>query len=377
MKIVVACDSFKNCLTSEEVANSIKKGIHLYNPSFEVNTFTTSDGGEGSVATFVKQCQGIYVETETYDAYRKKISVKYGLIDHQQTAVIEVASVIGLSLTPIKERRVMQTSSYGVGKLLLDAKKRNVKKIILCLGGSCTNDVGVGLLEALGAKFYNIRGEQIYTNSGSLRKIHRIDFSSLEDFSMIKIIVASDVRNKLLGKEGCTFCFGKQKGVHLSKMEFVDSCMQHYVNIVKKSIGIDLNMIVSGGAAGGIGSAVIGILKGKAVSGIHLVIETCGIENAISKCDLVITGEGQSDYQTQFGKVPMGILEVANKYNKPTLCISGALGKQYRQLYDFGFLGLVSIADRAMSFEQAIRCASEKLTQTAYTQIRIIDYYRK
>lgn len=375
MRIVVAADSFKNCLSSKEVAESIKRGILRYNPEFEVDTFTTCDGGEGSVDAFVEANNGYYEYVETINAYGNPIVVKYGIVDRGQTAVIEIANIIGLI---VKEKRnVMKSSSYGVAKVLLHAKSKQVKKIIICLGGSATNDAGVGILEGLGVKFYDSKYQPLMTNSGMLRKINWIDFSGLEDFSEIELIVACDVKNKLLGEQGCTFCFGKQKGILPHKMALVDQCMKHYVDLVKEIRGVNLAEIESSGSAGGIGSALIGILNAKCVSGVELFISSCKIEEKVKICDLIITGEGQSDFQTKFGKLPVGILNIAKKYNKPTICISGALGKGYMQLYELGFVGIVSIADRAMNFEQALSCASEKLEACAYSQIKMIDYFKK
>ncbi len=375
MKIVVAADSFKNCLSSKEVAESIKKGILKYNSKFEVETFTTCDGGEGSVDAFVEVNQGYYEYVETVNAYGVPITAKYGIIDEGKTAIIEIANIIGLI---VKEKRnVMKSSSYGVAKVLLHAKEKKVKKIIVCLGGSATNDAGIGILEGLGVKFYGSKYQYLTTCSGMLRKIHWIDFSGLEDFSGIELIVASDVKNKLLGEQGCTYCFGKQKGILPHKMDIVDQCMKHYVDLVESIRGVNLADIESAGSAGGIGSALIGILNAKCISGIELYILYSRMEEQIKECDLVITGEGQSDFQTKFGKLPVGILNVAKKHNKPTICISGALGKDYMQLYDLGFVGIVSIADRAMNFDQALSCASEKLEACAYSQIKMIDYFRK
>lgn len=374
MKIVVACDSFKNCLTSKEAAQAIKRGIKKYNEQFQVSTFSTCDGGEGSVDAFVAAKNGVYKYVETIDAFGNPITAKYGLLN-EDTAVIEVANIIGLNVD--EKRNVMRSSSRGVARVLLDAYNQNVKRIILCLGGSATNDAGVGILEELGAKFYNAKKELLETNSGMLRKIASVDFSNLNLLDGVDIIVASDVKNKLLGTEGCTFCFGKQKGILLSKMDLVDKCMEHYAKIIKQNLNVDLNEFEAGGAAGGIGSALIGFLHAKAKSGIELFLENSEIENKIKDCDLVITGEGQSDYQTKFGKLPVGILKIAQKHSKPVLCMSGALGKDYEELYDLGFVGIVSTADRAMSFSQTLALASEKLEACAYTQIRMIDYFRK
>lgn len=376
MRIVVACDSFKNCLTSEEVGSAIETGIKKYNADFITDIFVTSDGGEGSLASYTKQCDGKAVFCSSVDAYGNEIQAEYALIENGECAVIEIAKVIGLGLREKELRRPFQTSSIGVAYLMLDAKKRGVKRMILCLGGSCTNDAGVGILEGLGAQFFDNQGLRLRMKSGIVGRINYVDFSNMDFLKGIELIVACDVKNKLLGSEGATYCFGKQKGIFPNKMKTIESGMQQYANVVKRQTGIELDKIISGGAAGGIGSALIGILKAKCISGIELLIEKSNMEDAIAHADLVITGEGQSDMQTKFGKVPAGIIKVANKYNVPTLCISGALGYGYMDLYELGFVGIVSIADRAMNFNQALEQAYEKLVQSAYTQIRIIDSFK-
>lgn len=372
MKVVVACDSFKGCLKSEEVAYHVEQGIHRFDDTIDVISYAIGDGGEGSAEAFAKSCQGIMVKTGATDAYGKKIITEYALIENGQTAVIEVASIIGLSMTPKERRTPFFGSSFGVGTVMLDAVNLGCKKIILALGGSATNDGGMGLLQALGCRFYDNRHKYLSPQAVNLDKIKYIDFNRLNRLDGIEIIAACDVKNHLLGENGATYVFGKQKGFYPNQIKQVDEAMHNYRDQIQRYLDIDINAYEGGGAAGGIGSVVIGILHAKMVSGIQLLFQYCDIEQAIQACDLVITGEGQSDRQTMYGKVPVGVLEIANRYRKPTLCISGALGLGYQELYDLGFIGIFSIADRAMSFQQALDQAGEKMEAAVYTIMKTI-----
>lgn len=372
MKVVVACDSFKGCLKSEEVAYHVEQGIHRFDETIDVISYAIGDGGEGSCEAFAKTCQGVMVKTSASDAYGRKIMCEYALIENGNTAVIEVAAIIGLSMTPKERRTPFFASSFGVGTVMLDAQKRGCKKIILALGGSATNDGGMGLLQALGCRFYDNRHKYLSPQAINLDKIKYIDFNRLNRLEGIELIAACDVKNHLLGENGATYVFGKQKGFYPNQLKQIDDGMRNYRDQIQRYLNVDIDAFAGGGAAGGIGSVLIGILQAEMIPGIELLFQYCDIEQAIQECDLVITGEGQSDRQTMFGKVPVGILKIANRYNKPTLCISGALGLGYQELYDLGFVGIFSIADRAMSFQQALDQAGEKMENAVYTIIRTV-----
>lgn len=376
MKVLVACDSFKGCMSSNKANQCIKKGIKKVNKNNEVYTYSIGDGGEGTMRAFHESMNGKLISCKVKDAYFKDIDVEYTLIEQGKTAVIDVASVIGLNQYERDERRPLYATSYGVGQLLLDAKNRKVKRIIIGLGGSSTNDGGMGLLNAIGVRFYDANHEYLKTSAFSLNQVKYVDFKPMINFDNIEIIVASDVKNKLLGKDGATYAFGKQKGLKPNQIRGVEQGMKNYADCFKYK-GYDLNNIIGGGAAGGIGAVLCAVLKGKIQSGLELLFKYNHIEDKIKEVDLVITGEGQSDYQTAFGKAPVGVLNLAKKYNKPCLCISGALGIDYEKLYDEGFIGIFSIADRAMSFKQALACAPEKLEQTTYSIIKLITYYEE
>lgn len=375
MKVVIACDSYKGCMTSKQVAKQIEEGIHQVDTSVETVSFVIGDGGEGTVEAFHETLQGVKQPVSTTDAYGKKIQSEYTMIDDGQTAVIEVANIIGLNMHEREKRAPFFGSSFGVGTVLLDAVEKGCKKIIIGLGGSATNDGGMGLLQSLGARFYDNAHKYLSPQAMNLEKIRFIDFNRLNYLKDVELIAACDVKNHLLGEEGATFVFGKQKGFFPNQIRKIDLAMENYRNQILRYTKIDIDEFEGSGAAGGIGAVLIGILQATMVPGIELLLTHSDMEDEVKDCDLVITGEGQSDYQTMFGKVPVGVLKVANKYRKPCICISGALGIGYQDLYELGFIGIYSIADRAMTFQQALENAPEKLTSSTYGIMKTILYY--
>lgn len=374
MKILVACDSYKGCMTSREVSEHIKHAILRVDPSIEVGTYAMADGGEGTSAAFCDACQGEMVECETTDAYGRRMRACYALIEGGSTAVVEAAACIGLTMVPREKRNPMAASSYGVGTMLLDAKERGCQRIIVGLGGSSTNDGGMGLLQSLGVRFYDASHKYLSPQAMNLEKIRYIDFNRLISFDGIDLIVACDVKNHLLGPQGATFTFGRQKGLYPNQLERIDQAMSNYRDQIKRYRKIDLDDFEGGGAAGGIGAVLIGLLHAKMVPGIELLLSYSSLKEEAECCDLLITGEGQSDAQTMYGKVPAGIAAIAKQADKPIVCISGALGLGYEQLYDLGFIGIFSIADRAMSFSQALESAPQKLESAAYSIIRMFHF---
>lgn len=377
MKVVIACDSFKGCMTSKQVATQITKGIHRLDPTIQTVSYVIGDGGEGTVAAFHETCHGVMQQVKTTDAYGKKIETNYTLIENGTCAVIEVANIIGLSMHPREARTPFFGSSYGVGTVILDAVAKGCKKIIIGLGGSATNDGGMGLLQSLGARFYDHNHQYLSPQAINLDKIRYIDFNRLNKLEGIELIAACDVKNYLLGEQGATYIFGKQKGFYPNQIKKLDLGMENLRDQILRYTSIDINTFEGGGAAGGIGAVLIGLLKAKMIPGISLLQSYSDMEDAIQSCDLVITGEGQSDQQTMFGKVPVGILNIANKYDKPCICLSGALGIGYMDLYPLGFVGIYSIADRAMSFQQALENAPDKLESATYSIFKTITYFMK
>lgn len=377
MKVVIACDSYKGCMTSREVAQRMEEGIWQVDSNICTKSYIIADGGEGTVEAFHETCHGKKQIVQASDAYGKRIMTEYTIIDDGNTAVIEVANIIGLNMHEREKRAPFFGSSFGVGTVILHAVEIGCKKIIIGLGGSATNDGGMGLLQALGCRYYDSMHQYLSPQAMNLEKVRYIDFNRLNKLEGIELIAACDVKNHLLGENGATYVFGKQKGFYPNQIRKIETGMENFRNQIQRYTSIDINEFEGGGAAGGIGAVLIGLLGAKMIPGIDLLLSCSDIEEEIADCDLVITGEGQSDQQTMYGKVPVGILRLANRYQKPCICISGALGIGYQSLYDLGFIGIYSIADRAMSFQQALEQAPEKLTAATYGIMKTIQYFYK
>ena len=376
MKVVVACDSYKGCMTSMEVNEVIAKGFKDAVPECEVITVPIGDGGEGTCDAFESITRGERIEVEVVDAYFKKIKALYILSGN--TAFFEIASIIGLTMVERGKRNPFMASSYGVGLMIKEiAKNPNVKRLIIALGGSSTNDGGLGVLQALGVKFFDRRGNILSAQPRFLSRVESVDFSHCMDLGHLELIAACDVKNHLLGREGCTYVFGKQKGIYPNQFEKFDHDLFHYSEKIRLDSGFDLNACEGGGAAGGIGSVLLSIFHARMIPGFEVIFEVAGFDRLLSDCDLVITGEGQTDLQTRYGKAPMGVLQHAKLFDKPVIIISGALGLEYMELYKDGFSGIYSIADRAMTFQQALSQAAEKLYAFSYGLMKTIDEIRK
>ncbi len=377
MKIIIACDSFKGCMSSKEVEECIKKGILKANKEHEILTFPMADGGEGTAMVFRDIIQGKTIDVLTVDAYGKNVFTTYCISKDGNLAVMDVASCIGLNMTPKEKRNPMIASSRGVGIMMKDAISRGCKKMIIGLGGSATNDGGMGILSEFGVRFYNSKRELLVPSVYALQQIAFVDKRYARLPKDIEIICACDVKNHLLGKNGATYVFGKQKGIYLNQMAEVEKGMAHYSTKLKQTFHVDVNEFEGSGAAGGIGSVLLGVMKAKRFSGIDLVVEYSGLKEHLQDADLVITGEGQTDAQTLYGKLPLGIAHLAQSYDVPCVCLSGALGLGYEAMYDEGMIGIFSSADRAMTFQMALQTGNEKLEALAFSLTKFMDGIRK
>ena len=377
MKIIIACDSFKGCMSSKEVEECIKKGILKANKEHEILTFPMADGGEGTAMVFRDIIQGKTIDVLTVDAYGKNVFTTYCISKDGNLAVMDVASCIGLNMTPKEKRNPRIASSRGVGIMMKDAISRGCKKMIIGLGGSATNDGGMGILSEFGVRFYNSKRELLVPSVYALQQIAFVDKRYARLPKDIEIICACDVKNHLLGKNGATYVFGKQKGIYLNQMAEVEKGMAHYSTKLKQTFHVDVNEFEGSGAAGGIGSVLLGVMKAKRFSGIDLVVDYSGLKEHLQDADLVITGEGQTDAQTLYGKLPLGIAHLARSYNVPCVCLSGALGLGYEAMYDEGMIGIFSSADRAMTFQMALQTGNEKLEALAFSLTKFMDGIRK
>jgi glycerate 2-kinase len=365
-KILIAIDSFKGSLTSKDASEIIKGGLISKNPNLEIATIPIADGGEGTVESFVENVSGEYVSTTVKDPLLRNVNAKYGIIDEGRTAVIEMAAASGLNLLGKTERNPLITSTYGTGELIVHAAQSGVKNIIIGVGGSATNDGGVGMASALGINFLDKDGQQIGIDADSLANLTAIDMSNVDSsLDDVKITVLSDVTNTLLGENGASSVYGPQKGATPKIVETLENNLQNLVRVVKKDLKTDFQNIQGSGASGGLAYGLMTFLNAEIKSGINFIIDCLDIEKKIINADYVITGEGKLDSQTCFNKAPWGIMQLAKKHNKKVIGIAGIIidndDNILHEKYDY----LYSILNGTVTFEQSMKYPQKYLHELA------------
>ncbi|TYP56169.1 glycerate kinase [Thermosediminibacter litoriperuensis] len=375
MKVVIAPDSFKGSLTSLQAANAMERGVmkaaSSTNADVEAYKIPMADGGEGTVEAVICAAGGRIVKTRVLDPLGRMIDSFFGVLP-DGTAVLEMAAASGLNLLKPGERNPMVTTTYGTGQLIKAAMDYGCRKLIIGIGGSATNDGGVGMAQALGIKFLDAEGKEIGFGGGELSRIERIDISGLDPrVKEADIVVACDVKNVLCGPGGASAVYGPQKGATPEMVKILDENLRHLAEVIKKDLGKDIAEVPGSGAAGGLGAALIAFLNSQLRPGIEIIMDITHFSDRVSKADLIITGEGCTDYQTLFGKVPFGIGQVAKRFNKPVICISGSLGENYEQLYDAGITALFSITNKPMTLEEAMERGEELLEKAAENVFRV------
>ena len=345
-KIVIACDSFKGCLGSGEVASAVAEGIIKVMPDVETVIMEVADGGEGTGHILTGILGGKSVTTEVRDPLGRKIMAEYGITSKASgqvahTAIIEMAQASGLTLLKEKERNALQTSTYGTGEMILDAVNKGCRSILVGIGGSATNDGGTGMLEALGFIFKGADGTEIKGCSGErLAEIHDIDESSVpQEILDSKFVVACDVNTPFCGEDGASRIFARQKGADDISIEILEAGMQSLHKIIARKYGIELNSIPGSGAAGGLGGAFKAFLGAGLKSGIDMVLDAAGFDRMIENASLVITGEGHIDSQSSRGKVIDGILERCRKKDVPVIAIGGIVDNHDMDRTDMNYTG--------------------------------------
>ncbi|MGE5632857.1 MAG: glycerate kinase [Caulobacteraceae bacterium] len=373
MKIVIAPDSYKGSLTAKEVADCIEKGIRKVFEFADVVSVPMADGGEGTVRSLVDSTGGRIVSVKVKGPLLEEVDAFYGILGDGITAVIEMAAASGLPLLKAEDRNPMKTTTYGTGELIMNALNMGCRKIIIGIGGSATNDGGAGMIMALGAKLLDKAGKDIGYGGESLERLATIDVGGLDKrLESCKIVAACDVDNPLCGPRGASHVFGPQKGADAKMVEILDKNLEHYAKVIEKQIGISIKDYPGAGAAGGLGGGLLAFLNAELRRGIDIVVEATGLEEKLKGADLVITGEGMMDYQTQYGKTPFGVAQAAKKYNVPVIAIVGGIGKKAEVLYDMGIDSIFSIADRPMKLEEAISDGAELVEKTSERIMRIL-----
>jgi len=378
MKIVVAPDSFKGSISAKDAALSIKRGILKVYKDIDVVCIPMADGGEGTVQPMVDATGGKIIYTKVHGPMFREVDAFYGILGDGKTAVIEMAAASGLPLVSDDEKDPMTASTYGTGELIKHALDNDCERIIIGVGGSATNDGGQGMAKALGISFLDKQGNDIGYGGGSLDRLYSIDVSGMDErINKCEVILACDVENPLCGPTGATYVFGPQKGVKDGMLEILDKNLEHFAKTIKATLDIDIKDYPGAGAAGGLGGGAMAFLNAKIRKGVDIVIDMVGLEEHVKNADLVITGEGMIDYQTQYGKTPYGVSKTAKKYSVPVIALVGKIGKGSEALYDLGIDSIFSIVDGPMSLENAMVNGAKLLEDTAERVMRFYGVVRK
>lgn len=378
MKIVIAPDSFKECLSAQEVAANIAVGIRKVAPNAEIFEIPISDGGEGVLEALLKGGGGQRISIPVLDPLMRPIKAEYGILNDSKTAVVEMAKASGLELLKEHEKNPLLTSSFGTGQLIRDALDRGCTKIVIGIGGSAANDGGVGMVRALGGKFLNDQGMEIKEGGGNLRELYTMDLSNFDTrIQNCEVVVACDVSNPLTGAHGASMVYGGQKGGSRKDLELLDTNLGHYANKIKDMLGRDISKTPGAGAAGGTGAGLLAFLNGKLVNGIALILQTLKVEETIKRADLVFTGEGKIDAQTLHGKTISGIAQMAQKHEVPVMVVTGKIGEGIEGLYDNGVSAVYSIVNRPMALKESMDQAPGLIQDCAKNIMLTIKCFNK
>ena len=366
MKIVIAPDSFKGSLTAAEAAEAIETGFRAVYPDAEYVKVPMADGGEGTVQSLVDATSGTIITQLVSGPMGDMVAGFFGILGDRQTAVIEMAAASGIHWVRPKERDVFLASSFGTGQLINAALDRGCDKLIVGLGGSATNDGGIGMMKALGAQFFDQDGVQLAADVRALLQLASIDLQYLDPrLDKTEIVVACDVDNPLCGKNGASMVFGPQKGATEEDIAVLDQALTRYGDILSANAGRDIASEPGAGAAGGMGAAFIGLIDAVLKPGVDIVIEIVDLANSLVDANLVITGEGRVDNQTIHGKTPTGVAKVAKSCNLPVICITGSVEDGADFTHQLGIDEIYSVTEGDYDLTEVLIEAEHKLTQAA------------
>ncbi len=366
MKIVIAPDSYKESLSALEVATHIEAGFREVFPNASYVKLPVADGGEGTVEAMVAATDGEIIEVDVTGPLGEPVKAFYGISGDKQQAFIEMAAASGLELVPPELRNPLNTTSWGTGELIGYALDSGVKSILIGIGGSATNDGGIGMVQALGARLQDSDGEPLGFGGREVARLASIDVTALDKrLKECRIEVACDVTNLLTGKEGASAIFGPQKGATSQMVEELDQALEHFAKIISRDLDINVLELSGGGAAGGMGAALYAFCGAQLRQGIEIVTEALKLDELVRDADLVITGEGRIDSQSIHGKVPIGVAKVAKRYNKPVIGIAGSLTPDVGVVHEHGLDAVFSVLYRICTLEEALENAGDNLRKAS------------
>lgn len=371
--ILLAPDSFKESMTAKEVCEAMEKGIKKVNKNITCINVPMADGGEGTMQSLVDATGGKIYNANVIGPLGNEVEASYGILGDGKTGMLEMASSSGICLVPPEKRNPMVTTTYGTGQLIKACLDHGVNKLLIGIGGSATNDGGSGAIQALGGKLMDKDGKELGFGGGELDKLHSIDITGFDPrLKDIAVEVACDVNNPLCGEQGASNVFGKQKGATAEMIEVLDNNLRHYAEVIHEQFGKDVLNESGAGAAGGLGAGLMAFFGGTLKKGIDMVIEYSKLEEKVKAADMVWTGEGSIDFQTQYGKTPVGVAKIAKKYNKPVVALAGRIGKDIDVLYGEGIDSMFCIMRGASTLESALERGKENMEKTAENIIRLL-----
>lgn len=370
---VLAPDSFKESMTAKEVCMAMEAGIKKVYSNGKFIHVPMADGGEGTVQSLVDATGGQLYFANVTGPLGNQVCAKYGIMGDQETAVIEMAEASGIHLINKKTKNPLMTTTYGTGELIIECLNKGVKRMIIGIGGSATNDGGTGMAEALGVKFLDQSGNCLPRGGGSLNLLNKIDCSHLDKrLASVELLIACDVTNPLCGENGASFVFGPQKGATKEMAEQLDRNLAHYASIVKEQLKIDIKDYPGSGAAGGLGAGLLIFTNAVLKKGIDLVIEYSCLKEKIKEADFVFTGEGGIDFQTQYGKTPYGVAKAAKEQNVKVIAIAGYVGEGIDVLYQGGIDAIFGIIPKAGCLEDLLKEGPKNVERTCENIARLL-----
>lgn len=378
MKVVVAIDSLKGSLSSLEAGHAVSEGIHRVFPEAEVIVRPISDGGEGTVEALTSGMSGSIQKTTVTGPLGRPVEAVYGILPESNTAIMEMSAAAGITLVNERERNPLNTTTYGVGEMIRDAIDKGCRHFIMGIGGSATNDGGIGMLQALGYGILDKEGRQVSFGAKGLKEINKItDDSVIPELKDCSFRVACDVTNTLCGEQGCSAVFGPQKGATSAMIEQMDKWLAHYAALTGEKYPRANRNQAGTGAAGGLGFAFLSYTNAVLESGIRIILEETKLEEYIKTADLVVTGEGRLDAQTVMGKAPIGVAEIAKKYGKKVIAFCGCVTEEAAECNNHGIDAYFPILRNIVSLEEAMDSgnAGKNMAETVEQVFRLINIY--
>ena len=374
MRVVIAPDSYKGSVSALNVARAMKRGVLAVFPWAEVQMVPIADGGEGTVEAMVASAGGKLFRKEVQGPLGNPVEAVYGILGDGATAVIEMAAASGLPLVPPALRDPRKTTSYGTGELIAAALDEGVSRLVIGIGGSATNDGGMGMLQALGVRFLDEDGQELAAGGASLIRLAHIDFTNLDGrLKNVDMLVACDVDNPLCGPRGASAVYGPQKGATPEIVKELDAALVRLAVVACSATGKNAADIPGAGAAGGLGAGLLFFTEARLRPGVEVILETANFAEMLQTADLVFTGEGCTDVQTAYGKAPVGVASLAKKYNVPCVCLSGGLGEGYQAVLDKGIAALAVAVPGPATLEECMGKGEGMIENAAERVCRMVE----